>query len=47
MFDLGCGGSGGEGRLTTAALRSLVDRLGDLDADVPDAERIEQRRGAH
>ena len=42
MFDLGCGGSGGEGRLTTAALRSLVDRLGDLDADVPDAERIEQ-----
>ena len=35
-------GRSGEGQLTTAALRSLVDRLGDLDADVPDAERIEQ-----
>lgn len=42
MFDQGCGRRGGEGRLTTAALRSLVAGLADLDADVPDAERIEQ-----
>lgn len=42
MFDQGCGHRGGEGRLTTAALRSLVAGLADLDADVPDAERIEQ-----
>lgn len=42
MFDQGCGRRAGEGRLTTAALRSLVAGLADLDADVPDAERIEQ-----
>ena len=42
MFDQGCGRRGDEGLLTTAALRSLVARLGHLDVDVPDAERIEQ-----